>query len=280
MSAQGYRFGISRLPSSGTSLRQQVQEYERAGFDFVAIGDHVHGGESPFATLAAAAMASERLRLRTYVINTGLWSPAFLAREAATLNQLSDGRLELGLGAGNAKSEFVEVGATWLPSVQRIARMRDMLLDVRHRLEDNDAASARRVPILIGAMSLNGLAVAAEHADIIAFSGLRHKTGHPVGALRGATPDETDELVAGVGDLVGERAFESDILLQSVRLGQDPLVAAKAWLEEDPDDMAFARTAADAAAVIEERRERWGFTSMTTFAHSSDALAEVMREFR
>jgi alkanesulfonate monooxygenase SsuD/methylene tetrahydromethanopterin reductase-like flavin-dependent oxidoreductase (luciferase family) len=71
MSSQGYRFGISRLPSSSTSLRQQVQEYERAGFDFVAIGDHVHGGESPFATLAAAAMASERLRLRTYVINTG-----------------------------------------------------------------------------------------------------------------------------------------------------------------------------------------------------------------
>jgi hypothetical protein len=140
-------------------------------------------------------------------------------------------------------------------------------------------------------MSRAGLDVAAEHADIVAFSGLRHKTGHPPGTLRAVTAEETDELVEAVRQKAGSRAYESDILLGTVQLGRDPHLAAKAWLEEDPDDLGptafaespcalFAKTAADAAAEIERRRERWGFTSMTTFEGSAAALSAVMREMR
>lgn len=173
--------------------------------------------------------------------------------------------------------------------------MRDMVLDIRRRLEDPaetpSSPTRARVPILIGAMSRDGLAVAAQHAQIIAFSGLRHKHGHPPGTLRAVTAEETDELVAAARQSAGARTYESDILLQAVELGRDPLTAAKAWFEHDPDATApaslaespcllFARTAADAAAEIERRRVRWGFTSLTTFAPSSDALAAVMRELR
>jgi len=49
--------------------------------------------------LAAVAALTERLRLRTYVLNVGFWNPALLAREVATLQMLSEGRVELGLGA-------------------------------------------------------------------------------------------------------------------------------------------------------------------------------------
>jgi len=77
--------------------------------------------------------------------------------------------------------------------------------------------------------------------------------------------------------------------LQTVELGRDPLRAAKSAVDrdfegEDPRALAespcvlFARTAAEAAVEIERRRERWGFTSMTTFAASVDALAQVRRE--
>ena len=77
--------------------------------------------------------------------------------------------------------------------------------------------------------------------------------------------------------------------LQAVELGRDPLAAAKAFIEregeeEDPHVLAespcvlFARTAPEAAAEIERRRQRWGFTSFTTFASSARALAEVRRE--
>lgn len=81
------------------------------------------------------------------------------------------------------------------------------------------------------------------------------------------------------------------MLLQAVELGKDPLAGARALVQrelesEDPMVLAespcvlFARTAADAAAELDHRRRRWGFTSITTFARSGDALAAVARELR
>jgi len=243
--------------------------------------------------LATAAAVSERLRLRTYVLNAGLWIPALLARDAATLDLLSDGRLELGLGAGSAPDEFDEAGLPWRPARERIAHMERTLLDARRRLGDESHVPRpvqRPVPILVGAMSRDGLFVAADHADIVGYSALRHARGHPPGTLTAATAEETDELVAQVRSRAGGRRFESDVLLQAVELGRDPLPAARAAVERDQFDsidplvlaespcVLFARTATEAAAELERRRARWGFTSLTTFWGSADALAEVRRE--
>jgi len=147
------------------------------------------------------------------------------------------------------------------------------------------------IPVLIGAMSHAGLAVAVDQADIVGFSGLRHAHPHPPGTLRAVTAAETDELVAVARRRAAERSFESDVLLQAVELGRDPLPTAKAYIEREGESedvgvlaespcVLFARTAADAAAEIQRRRERWGFTSFTTFARSAEALAAVSRELR
>jgi probable F420-dependent oxidoreductase len=293
VSFDGYRFGIAGLPGSLPDLRQAVCRYEDVGFDFVAKGDHV-GGASPFPLLTAASAVSERLRLRTYVLNTCVWNPALLAREAATLDQLSGGRLELGLGAGTHQSEFDAAGVPWQGLDRRTQRMRDTLLGVRAALGDpghEPRAVQNPVPIAVGAMSRRGLSVAAEFAEIVAFGAVRHRHGHPPGSLRAVTAEETDELVAAVRREAGTRTFESDVLLQAVQLGKEPLAAARAFVEregetDDPMVLAespcvlFARTAADAATEVERRRERWGFTSLTTFTPSSDALAAVARELR
>lgn len=61
-----------------------------------------------------------RLRLRTYVLNIGFWNPALLAREVATLDLLSDGRAELGLGAGYAKGEHDDDALPFPPIGWRI----------------------------------------------------------------------------------------------------------------------------------------------------------------
>lgn len=242
--------------------------------------------------LTAAASVTERVRLRTYVLNVGFWLPALLAREAATLDRLSHGRLDLGIGAGTVRREFAIAGIPWRPAGDRIEQMQRTLLDVRNRLRDLEHVPQpvqNPVPILVGAMSRDGLAVAADHADIVGYSALRHARGHPPGTLRAATAEETDELVAFVRQRVNGRRFESDVLLQAVELGRDPLKGAKAFIEregesEDPHVLAespcvlFARTAAEAAAEIERRQQRWGFTTFTTFSSSVDALAEVRRE--
>jgi probable F420-dependent oxidoreductase len=235
---------------------------------------------------------TERLRLRTYVLNVGFWNQALLARAAATLDLFSDGRLELGIGAGTVRDEFASAGLPWRPVRERIEQMERTLLDVRQRLADANHVPRpvqNPIPILVGAMSRDGLTVAADHADIVGYSALRHARGKPPGTLTSATAEETDELVALVRQRANGRRFESDVLLQMVELGGDPLQAAKSAVQrelegEDPHVLAesacvlFARTAAEAAAEIERRRERWGLTSFTTFAPSAEALAKVRRE--
>ncbi len=212
-----------------------------------------------------------------------------LAREAATLDLLSGGRLELGIGAGTVRAEFIMAGLPWRPFGERMKRL---LLEVRGRLADDQHVPApvqKPIPALIGAMSRQGLAVAVEHADIVAYSALRHARGHDPGTLKAASAEETDELVAFARQRANGRSFEADVLLQAVELGRDPFKAARSYIEaeafdEDPNVLVeapcvlFARTVAEAAAQIEQRRERWGFTSYTTFAPSTEALAQIKRE--
>jgi probable F420-dependent oxidoreductase len=232
------------------------------------------------------------LRLRTYVLNTGFWNGALLAREAATVDRLSNGRLELGLGAGTVRSEFEQAKLPWRPAGDRIAHMEATVRLVRQRLAEpshEPQPVQQPIPILIGAMSRRGLAVAAAAADTIAFGAIRHAEGKPPGTLRAATVEETDELVAYAREQANGRSFESDVLLQAVELGRDPLTAAREFIGDDADAgdprvlaespcVLFARTAAEAAAELDRRRERWGFTSFTTFWPSADALAEVRNE--
>ena len=202
------------------------------------------------------------------MLNASFWNPVLLAREAATLDRLSHGRLELGVGAGTIREEFVAAGIQWQAAAARIERMKDTLITVRDLLAPGDHEPApiqKPIPLLVGAMSHRGLAVAAEHADVIAFGAVRHKPGHPPGTLTAASAEQTDDLVAFVRrEAYLQRADESD----------DPMILA-----ESPCVL-FARTAADAAAEIERRRQRWGFTSITTFAPSSDAMAAVIQELR
>jgi probable F420-dependent oxidoreductase len=272
-------------------LRDAARRIEALGLDFITQGDHL-GGPAPFSLLTAAAAVTGRVRLRTYVLNVGLWVPALIAREAATLDVLSEGRLELGVGAGTVRAEFDEAGLRWRPASERIDQMNDVLLEVRRRLADEGHIPRpvqRRVPVLVGAMSRDGLTVAAKQADIVGFSALRHARGQPPGTLTAATAEETDEFVALVREQANGRRFESDVLLQTVELGRDPLAAARRAVEReyegiDPVVLAespcalFARSAAEAAAELERRRERWGFTSFTTFWPSVDAITQVRRE--
>jgi alkanesulfonate monooxygenase SsuD/methylene tetrahydromethanopterin reductase-like flavin-dependent oxidoreductase (luciferase family) len=78
----------------------------------VFAADHL-GIPAPFPLLVAAADATERMRVGTLVLNAPFWNPALLAREVATTDILTGGRLELGLGAGHTKWEFDAAGIEW-----------------------------------------------------------------------------------------------------------------------------------------------------------------------
>jgi probable F420-dependent oxidoreductase len=281
------RFGLTHLPStSGRELAAAAQHAERLGFDFLAAPDHL-GAAAPFAALVAAGMVTERVRLRTYVLNVCFWNPALLAREASTADALTGGRLELGLGAGHMRSEFDDAGIAWRPLDERVERLESTVLEVRRRLADGVGPGPvqRPLPLAVGAMSTRGLGMAAEHADIVSFAGLLQIPGGPPGALTVATGDETDALVDHVRRIRGERAYEVDMLLQVVRVGVDPQQAAAELAERAPGldsrrvlDSPFVLLARDAragAAELQRRSERWGLASVTAFWSSIEALREV-----
>jgi alkanesulfonate monooxygenase SsuD/methylene tetrahydromethanopterin reductase-like flavin-dependent oxidoreductase (luciferase family) len=79
---------------------------EELGFDIVLAADHVGLGWSPLPTLAAVAAATERIRLGTLVLNNDMRNPVQLAWEVSTIDRISGGRFELGLGAGHTPSEY------------------------------------------------------------------------------------------------------------------------------------------------------------------------------
>jgi probable F420-dependent oxidoreductase len=287
------QFGVNfHAAASVGEFEQLVRRAEELGFDVFAAPDHL-GATGPFTTLAAVAMISRTLRLRTYVLNAGFWNPALLAREVATLDLLSGGRAELGLGAGHMKSEHDDAGLPWLPFRQRIELLEATAADVRRRLADplhKPAPVQQPVPLMVAAMSGAGLAVAARHADVVGFAGLRQVQGQPPGTFTLVSAAETAERVVEVRELAGGRAYRSDVLLQQVVIGQSPatsaaeMAAAVPWLTADEILASpFVLYAADAAAAADElarRREMYGFDSVTTHQPSMEAFGAVIAAYR
>jgi probable F420-dependent oxidoreductase len=210
--------------ASRQDFGQLVRRADELGFDVFAAPDHL-GFLAPFAALAAAGMISERLRLRTYVLNAGFWNPALLAREVATLDVLSGGRAELGLGAGHMKREHDDARLPWAPLGERIRQLEDTLAEVRRRLADPASVPQpvqQPVPVMIGAMSAAGLSVAASHADIVGFAGLRQIAHRPPGSFTLSSAAETRQRTDQVRAQAAGRPYRSDVLLQAVVIGQDP----------------------------------------------------------
>lgn len=276
------RLGVAHLPSdSADAFTAAARRAEALGFDVIAAPDHL-GLLSPFAALVAAGAATARARLRTYVLNACFWNPALLVRDAATTQLLTGGRLELGLGAGHMRSEFDAADIEWRPAPARIEALAHLARTARRELAG--------VPIVIGAMSDRGLAVAAELADVIAFAGLRQIAGRAPGTFRLAGATETDALVAHVAARRDpDRPYEADALLQAVRIGGDPRAAASDWaaasggldveLLLDSPFALFARDIDEGATELARRRERYGFTSFTTFWSEAEALVRVREAF-
>jgi probable F420-dependent oxidoreductase len=238
-------------------------------------------------------MISGRLRLRTYVLNAGFWNPALLAREVATLDLLSQGRAELGLGAGHMRREHEEARLPWRPLEQRVQALEDMVVEVRGRLAESGHEPQpvqQPVPLMVGAMSGPGLSVAARHADIVGFAGLRQIRGAATGTFTVCSSAETAARVGEVRQAAGERSYRSDVLLQAVVLGRDPEDAAAQIAAGAPGltveqllDTPFVLLAQDAdqaAAELRRRQQTYGFDSVTTHRPNLEALGEAIAACR
>ncbi|RJL32543.1 TIGR03621 family F420-dependent LLM class oxidoreductase [Bailinhaonella thermotolerans] len=290
-----FRFGVvlGSLESSGQELVRRAREAEEAGFDVVLVPDQV-GEPAPFSTLAAIAGATRRLRVGTYTLNVSFWKPALLAREVATLDRLSGGRFELGLGIGRAEHEFDAAEVAWEPAAGRAARLATTVERLDQHFADRrfspSPAQEPRPPLLIPGDEDELLPVAAGHADVVAFTGTRQIPGREPGVVRLTTAEEADERVRAARAAAGGRDFETSCLVQAVfpiddrRLGATTLMREMGLEFSVPEVLEtpylLIGTIKEMATQLVERRERYGFSYICVHEPNLDFLAQVIAALR
>ncbi|MFI0714874.1 LLM class F420-dependent oxidoreductase [Streptomyces inhibens] len=290
-----FRFGVNMLTiDSGATWREKCRHAEELGYDVLLVPDHL-GMPAPFPALIAAAEATERPRVGTFVLNTGFFNPALLAREVATTDALTGGRLELGLGTGYVRAEHETAGLPWGSPGERVDHLTRTIEELDRLLGDDghvpQPAQRPRPPLLIGGNGPRMLRLAARHAEIAAFTGGRQSPGKPEGTLELMPADQLAASVARYQEYAADRPepAELNILVQQVLVTDDRRAVAReiAALDIGLDEeqaldapTLLIGTPAQMAEQLRERRERFGFSYITVLDPFLEAFAPVLEELK
>lgn len=295
--ARSFRFGVTLLtPAARGAWREKCRTAELLGYDVITVSDHL-GRPAPFPALVAAAEATERPRLGTFVLDSGFWNPTLLAREVATTDQLTGGRLELGLGTGYLKAEHDAAGLPFGTPGERVTHLQRTIeeLDLRYGSDDfaPQPLQRPRPPLLIGGNGDRVLKLTARHAEIAAFTGGR---ADPNGKPIMITAAQLDERVAAYQRFAADRAepAELNLLIYTVMVTDDRRAALRRSLGSVPyltipdltEDEALelptflVGTVRQMADQLRAQRERYGFTYITVVEPAMAAFAPVIEELR
>jgi probable F420-dependent oxidoreductase len=297
-----FRFGlmIDTRQTSRQALLTLAQDAAASGVSILLGTDHL-GRWASLPLLQAAAAATD-LRIGTFVLNNDLRNPVVLAQELATIDLVTDGRLEIGLGAGWARSEYEAAGIEFDPPGIRLARMEQTVEVLRQAMRDGRIeipASAvypemrldplpRSVqrphpPLLVGGGGPRLLGFAAREADIVALN----PRSKPGGGLDTADIRESDvdRKLGWVRKAAGERwaRLEINVVLFGVdpefrrRRGPPPARSHRIAEEDLPRSPHYLTGGTE--EMIEElvaRRERWGISYVAMRPEHLGPLRPVM----
>jgi probable F420-dependent oxidoreductase len=222
-----FRFAaqLSTAPGgTGASWAEQARKVEDLGYSALHMPDHFGDQLAPAPALVAAAAATERLKVGTLVYDNDYRHPLMLAKEAATVDLLSDGRLELSLGAGWMRTDYEQSGIPYDPPAVRVDRFEEAVTVVKGLLEATEPYSFTgkhytiadhtptprpvqrpRPPLIIGGGARRVLSIAGREADIVSINvDLRAGTAGPEAAPN-ATPEATRRKVQWVREAAGTR---------------------------------------------------------------------------
>jgi probable F420-dependent oxidoreductase len=288
-----FRFGVNMVvPGSRSEWAGKCRKVEDLGYDVLSVADHL-GMAPPFPALVFAGEVTERVKLNTFVLNAPFYNPVLLAREVTGTDQFTDGRLELGLGAGYVKAEFEAAGMPFPPASERVDHLERTITELKRLYADPEHKPAPvrpgGPPLLLGGRGDRVLGLAVEHADIIGFTGM---TATADGAtLAAAGPEEVDERVAFVRAKLGDREarVEFNLLCQFVKVTNDR-AAALAELQQTVGRLTaeelgelpvvLVGTAAQIADQLRAHRERFGFSYFTILEPFLDEFAPVLEHLR
>jgi probable F420-dependent oxidoreductase len=225
-----FRFAIQQSSApNGEEWAALARRAESLGYDVLVMPDHLDNQLSPFTALAMAAAATTRLRVGAFVFANDYRHPLMLAREAATLDMLTGGRFEMGLGAGWMTGDYRQLGMTYDPPRLRVDRLQESVPLIKRLLAgetvthhgqyyDLDRAyvgvqpvQKPRPPLAIGAGGPRMLRLAAREADIVGLTPGFNARGWPL--LGQATEKATEAKVEIVREAAGDRFEQIEINL-------------------------------------------------------------------
>lgn len=297
-----FRFGVQQDGAgSAAAWREVAHRAEGLGYDVLVTADHIGQGGLPYApALMAVADATTSLRIGTLVLDNDFRHPALVAAEAASLDMLSGGRFELGIGAGWDRADYEVSGISFDAPGIRVSRLRESIDILKRAFGDDPVSFAGRhytvhglqtaprpvqrphPPILVGGGGRRILGLAAREADIVSIM--------PPGVGSGTMPDlraaAMDRAVERVREMAGDRLprIEMNTLLQRLVV-TDAARRATADIARQ-----WQMTTADAVAspwaligsidrivdTLRERRERWGVSYWVVQGRHMDAFAPVI----
>lgn len=242
------RFGLTTaLPRPAAEARDFARVVEAAGFDVLTFADHLGPIAAPFTGATAAGAVTENLHVGTLVLNNDFRHPVDVARETAGIATLTDGRFELGIGAGHMKSEYDAAGISFDGGGVRVSRLEESARLIRNLLDGNavdyDGAHYRvhaeagalltppttRVPMLIGGNGNRVLELAGRLADIAGLAGITHNRDATVVRTTHFDPQGLEDRIDAVRKAAGDRfdQIELNALIQAVVVTDDRVTAAE-----------------------------------------------------
>lgn len=304
-----FRFGVQcTTVGSRHEWVELARKVEALGYSTLTMPDHFTDQLAPVPALQSAADATTTLRVGALVFDNDYKHPAVLAKELATMDVLSDGRVEIGLGAGWMISDYEQLGIPYDRAGVRIDRFVEGLAVLRGALGDGSFhfagehytisgynGSPKPVqrpypPILIGGGGRRVLSIAAREADIVGVNGTLHAGVIGPDALATMTEEAVADKVAIVAEVAAaaERVADIEMNIRAFfvsvtddRGGQIDAIASMIAVDASLVERSPFALVGSPAAIVEDllaRRERFGFSYVIIGAEQIDAFAPVVAE--
>jgi probable F420-dependent oxidoreductase len=301
-----FRFGINaRDARSRAEWQDKARKIEALGYSILLVPDHLAAMLSTIPAVVSAADATASLRIGTNVLNNDLRHPVLLAREAATIDMLTDGRLELGLGAGYVRAEYDQAGLRFDRGGIRVGRLAESVTIIKGLLGGGEVTFAGKhyrvtghkiyplpvqqphPPIIIGGNGLRLLALAAKEANTVNLTGITFTQGGTVHDMSGWKVAGIDERMRVVREAAGPRfdRLELSAQVQRVIVTENRRGTAeelqKTWKQLSVEEILEAPfvllgTVDEMVEALQARRDRWGISFFVTFEQYLETLAPVV----
>ncbi|MCK9930750.1 TIGR03621 family F420-dependent LLM class oxidoreductase [Frankia sp. Mgl5] len=318
--ARPFRFAVqTTTATSATEWRDLARRVEDLGYSTLFLADHYLGPGpvstqtllrpqhlAPIAAMAAAAAWTSTLRIGCRVFCVDYHVPAALAKEAATIDLLSDGRLEFGIGAGTNQGEYEAMGLTFHEAPQRVSKLEEVIILVKahwsgepiaidgdHVRVSGYAGLPRPVQrpcprILIGGSRKRVLSLAAREADIVSIANVPWQPRNDAGLTPAEEAQRRHDIIRdAAGDRFPQLELESSPYLVSVTEDVDSALAQwsarlhRAIPEAQPDLLrnhpnVLVGSPDEITDHLQERRDRTGVNYITIPRGQIDEFAPVV----